>query len=88
MVTGAGDRQRSFDNLGVQVACSTLGPRPGTGLVLEVPDGIDDEQKMEYGFGVMKANSEIEDRRDRMESGPRSLMAREAAIIAAWRARQ
>jgi len=29
-----------------------------------------------------------EERRDRMESGPRSLMAREAAIIAAWRARQ
>ena len=29
-----------------------------------------------------------EERRARMESGSRSLMAREAAIIAAWRARQ
>ena len=36
----------------------------GTDLVLEVPAGIDDEQKMEYGFGVMKANSEIEARRE------------------------
>jgi len=35
-----------------------------TELVLEVPDGIDDEQKMEYGFGVMKSNSEIEARRE------------------------
>ena len=28
-----------------------------------------------------------QERRERMESGPRSLMAREAEIIAAWRAR-
>jgi 2'-hydroxyisoflavone reductase len=35
-----------------------------TELVLEVPAGIDDEQEMEYGFGVMKANSEIEARRE------------------------
>ena len=35
-----------------------------TELVLEMPDGIDDEQKMEYGFGVMKSNSEIEARRE------------------------
>jgi 2'-hydroxyisoflavone reductase len=35
-----------------------------TELVLEVPAGIDEEQEMEYGFGVMKANSEIEARRE------------------------
>jgi len=33
-----------------------------TELVLEVPAGIDEEQEMEYGFGVMKANSESEAR--------------------------
>lgn len=31
-----------------------------TKLVLEVPEGINDYQKMEYGFGVMKAKSENE----------------------------
>ncbi len=30
--------------------------------VLKVPEGIDDIQSMEYGYGVMKANSEIEAR--------------------------
>ena len=34
-----------------------------TKLVLTVPDGINDEQQMEYGYGVMKANSEIEARK-------------------------
>ena len=31
--------------------------------VLTVPEGINEEQAMEYGYGVMKANSEIEARR-------------------------
>ncbi len=31
-----------------------------TKLVLKVPEGINEEQSMEYGYGVMKANSEIE----------------------------
>lgn len=31
-----------------------------TKLVLKVPGDIDETQKMEYGYGVMKANSEIE----------------------------
>jgi 2'-hydroxyisoflavone reductase len=37
--------------------------REDTELVLEVPPGINEEQQMEYGYGVMKANSEIEARR-------------------------
>ena len=31
-----------------------------TKLEFEIPDGINEEQSMEYGYGVMKANSEIE----------------------------
>lgn len=31
-----------------------------TNLVLEMPEVMDEIQKMEYGYGVMKANSEIE----------------------------
>lgn len=34
-----------------------------TAPVLAVPDGIDEEQSVEYGYGVMKARSEIEARR-------------------------
>jgi len=30
-----------------------------TELVLEVPGGLDEEQALEYGYGVMKANSEL-----------------------------
>jgi 2'-hydroxyisoflavone reductase len=37
--------------------------REDTEPVLVVPDGINEEQQMEYGFGVMKAKSEIEARR-------------------------
>ncbi len=29
-------------------------------VILSEPEGIDEEQKMEYGYGTMKANSEIE----------------------------
>lgn len=34
--------------------------KENTKPVLEVPDGINEEQSMEYGYGVMKAKSEIE----------------------------
>lgn len=30
-----------------------------TELVLEVPEGLDEEEGLEYGYGVMKANSEL-----------------------------
>jgi 2'-hydroxyisoflavone reductase len=33
--------------------------REETGLVLEVPSGVEGTQSAEYGYGVMKANSEI-----------------------------
>lgn len=38
--------------------------KENTNLVMEVPDGIESEdEKMEYGYGVMKSNSEIEAKR-------------------------
>jgi 2'-hydroxyisoflavone reductase len=37
--------------------------REDTPPVLEVPGGIDEEQSIEYGYGVMKATSELEARR-------------------------
>jgi 2'-hydroxyisoflavone reductase len=44
-------------------------------------DSVRDIQDWWYSDAVQQ------ERRERMESGPRSLMAREAEIIAAWRAR-
>lgn len=57
------------DNVGLYVYTSSTGVyypylgsdiKEDTELVLEVPEGLTDEgMKMEYGYGVMKANSEL-----------------------------
>lgn len=57
------------DNVGLYLYTSSTGVyypyldadiREDHALVREVPGGIDDEQKVEYDYGVMKANSEAE----------------------------
>ncbi len=57
------------DNVGTYLYTSSTGVyypylgsniKEDTKLVLKVPDGINEIQSMEYGYGVMKTNSEIE----------------------------
>ncbi len=50
-----------------------------TELALEVPGGVEGEQSGEYGYGVMKANSEIEARQ--IFGGDRSITVRPTYIM-------
>jgi len=48
---------------GVYYPYLTEGITEDTPLVLEVPDNLDEDQQVEYGYGVMKATSELEARK-------------------------